>query len=77
MLCKKACHKLANRVDLILTAYMYDNLKLEHPWTMCKTNKLKPIYLVNNVHISSLQALYKPLCENKLNVIIAMHKIYV
>ena len=41
-------------VYLILTTYLYDNLKPECPWTMTKTNDIKPLYFVNNLYISSL-----------------------
>ena len=51
---------------LILSAYMYNNLKLECPWTMSKTNGIKPLYHFITVYISSLQTLYKLLCDNKL-----------
>ena len=61
---------LINKVPIILTAYMYDNLKPECPWTMNKNNGRKLLYLVNNVHIQSLQALYKLIYDNKLNVIV-------
>ena len=56
---------------------MYDNLKLECPWTMGKNNGIEPLYLVNTVYMCSLQALYKLLCDNKLNVIILPLNIYV
>ena len=56
---------------------MYDNLKPECPWTMSKTNSIKPLYLVKTVYISSLQTLYKLLCDNKLYVIVLPLIIYV
>ena len=52
---------------------MYDNLKPECPWTMSKTNNIKPLYLVNTVYISSFQPPYKLLCDNTLNMIILPH----
>ena len=63
---------LLNKVPIILTTYMYDNLKLECPWTMNKNNDIKLLYLVNDVYIWSLQALYK-----LLNVIVLLFNIYV
>ena len=68
---------LINKIPIILTAYMYDNLKPECPWTMNKNNGIKLLYLVNNVYIWSLQALYKLLCDNKLNVIVLPLNLYV
>ena len=68
---------LINKVPIILTTYMYDNLKPECPWTMSKNNGTKLLYLVNNVYMCSLQALYKLLCDNKLNVIVLPLNIYV
>ena len=62
---------------MLLTAYMYDNLKSECPRTMSKITDIEPLYLVNTVYMSSLQALYKLLCDNILNVIILLLTIYV
>ena len=70
---KKACHKLLNKV----TAYMYDNLKPKCPWTMNKNNGTNLLYLVNKVYMCLLQALYKLIYDNKLNVIVLLLKIYV
>ena len=53
---------------MILATYMY-NLKSECPRTMSKPSGIEPLYLVNTVYKSSLQALYKLLCDNKLYVI--------
>ena len=42
---------------MVLTACMYDNLKLECPRTMSKITDTEPLYLVNTVYMRSLQAL--------------------
>ena len=62
---------------MVLTTCMYDNLKSECPRTMSTITYTEPLYLVNTVYMSSLQALYKLLCDNKLNVIILLLTIYV
>ena len=62
---------------MVVMAYMYHNLKSECPRTMSKITDTEPLYLVNTVYMSSLQALYKLLCDNDLNVIILPLTIYV
>ena len=62
---------------MVLTTCISDNLKLECPRTMSKISDTEPLYLINTVYMSSLQALYKVFFDNKLNVIILLLTIYV
>ena len=58
--------KLTNKVPILLTPCMNGNQKLECQSTMSKAHWYQTLYLVNTVYISSLQALYKLICDIKL-----------